>query len=383
MINRDYYEILGISRSASPEEIKKAYRQAALKYHPDRNPGDKESEEKFKEAAEAYSILIDPEKRAIYDRYGHQGLEGQGYQGFGGFDSTIFEDFGDILGNFFGFNFSEFFGGETQRRSRVQPGQDLALEVKISLEEAATGVEKEFNLNRREHCPVCHGTGLKPGTKKITCTACHGRGQVRYQQGFFTVTRTCPHCHGQGEVVATPCEECKGTGLVKQKKQLRIKIPPGIEDGTRLRLSGEGDSGEAGQPRGDLYVLVRVARHPFFERKGKDLYAQVSISLTQAALGAKVAIPLLNGESEILKIPAGVQSGEVFKIKNAGLVDIGNRRRGDLYVTVKVIIPEKLDKEERALLTRLAELRGENINEADQTWVQRYKNLVGRRTGDQ
>ncbi|HNS06319.1 MAG TPA: DnaJ domain-containing protein, partial [Candidatus Saccharicenans sp.] len=193
MINRDYYEILGISRSASPEEIKKAYRQAALKYHPDRNPGDKESEEKFKEAAEAYSVLIDPEKRAIYDRYGHQGLQGQGYQGFGGFDSTIFEDFGDILGNFFGFNFSEFFGGETQRRSRVQPGQDLALEVKISLEEAATGVEKEFNLNRREHCPVCHGTGLKPGTKKITCTACHGRGQLRYQQGFFTVTRTCPH----------------------------------------------------------------------------------------------------------------------------------------------------------------------------------------------
>jgi molecular chaperone DnaJ len=383
MINRDYYEILGISRSASSEEIKKAYRQAALKYHPDRNPGNKESEEKFKEAAEAYSVLIDPEKRAIYDRYGHQGLQGQGYQGFGGFDSTIFEDFGDILGNFFGFNFSEFFGGQTQSGTRVQPGRDLALEVRINLEEAAIGVEKEFSLNRPEQCPVCHGSGLKPGTRKTVCSACQGRGQLRYQQGFFTVSRTCPHCHGQGEVISTPCEECKGSGLVKQKKKLKIKIPAGIEDGTSLRITGEGEAGRQGQPRGDLYIQVRVARHPFFERKGKDLYAEVSISLTQAALGARLAIPLLNGGQEVLKIPAGVQSGEVFKIKNAGLIDLGDRRRGDLYVTVKVVTPDKLDKEQKALLTRLAELRGENVNEIDQTWLEKYKNLVGRRTSDQ
>ncbi|MDD8019606.1 MAG: molecular chaperone DnaJ [Acidobacteriota bacterium] len=383
MINRDYYEILGISRGASPEEIKKAYRQAALKYHPDRNPGDKESEEKFKEAAEAYSVLIDPEKKAIYDRYGYQGLQGQGYQGFGGFDSTIFEDFGDILGNFFGFNFSEFFGGETQRRARTQRGGDLVLEVKIDLEEAATGVEKEFSLSRHEACPVCHGSGLKPGTKKTVCQACHGRGQLRYQQGFFTVARTCPHCDGRGEVVANPCEECRGTGLVKQKKQLKIKIPAGIEDSTRLRISGEGEARTAGQSRGDLYILVRIATHPFFERKGKDLYTQISISLSQAALGARLAIPLLNGQSEILKIPAGVQSGDVFKIKNGGLVEIGDHRRGDLYVTVKVTTPEKLDREQKALLTRLAELRGENLDEIDNTWLQKYKDLAGHRAHDQ
>ncbi|MBC7364865.1 MAG: molecular chaperone DnaJ, partial [Candidatus Aminicenantes bacterium] len=328
MMKKDYYEILGVSRQATPEEIKKAYRQAALKYHPDRNPGNKEAEEKFKEAAEAYSVLIDPEKRAIYDRYGHQGLQGQGYQGFSGFDSSIFQDFEDILGNFFGFSFSDFFGESVSRRYRGRAGRDLVVEISISLEEAASGTEKNLKLSRNDHCPVCHGSGLRPGTQKSVCPTCRGRGQVRYQQGFFTITRTCSHCGGAGEIISTPCEECRGTGKVRTKKELRVKIPAGVDDGTRLRISGEGEAGDPGQPRGDLYVHISVEKHHFFEREGRDLYCEIPISFSQAALGARIAVPLLNGGYEVLKIPAGVQSGEVFKIKNAGLKEIGGHRVG-------------------------------------------------------
>lgn len=376
MMKKDYYEILGVSRQATPEEIKKAYRQAALKYHPDRNPGNKEAEEKFKEAAEAYSVLIDPEKRAIYDRYGHQGLQGQGYQGFSGFDSSIFQDFEDILGNFFGFSFSDFFGQEVSRKYRPQRGRDLALELQITLEEAASGTEKELKITRQETCPVCQGSKLRPGTRKSICPTCQGRGQLRYQQGFFTITRTCSHCYGTGEIITTPCPECQGTGRIKQKRQLKVKIPAGVDDGTRLRITGEGEAGDPGQPHGDLYVIVRVKRHPFFERRGRDLYCEVSISFSQAALGARIAIPLLNGEMEVLKIPAGVQSGEVFKIKNGGLRELGGTRQGDLYVKITVRTPEKLDKEQRALLTRLAELRGEKLDEVDQSVVEKYRHLT-------
>lgn len=383
MMKKDYYEILGVSRQATPEEIKKAYRQAALKYHPDRNPGNKEAEEKFKEAAEAYSVLIDPEKRAIYDRYGHQGLQGQGYQGFTGFDSSIFQDFEDILGNFFGFSFSDFFGQETSRRYRPQRGRDLALELQITLEEAAAGTEKELKITRHELCPVCQGSKLRPGTRKSICPACHGRGQLRYQQGFFTITRTCSHCDGTGEIIATPCEECQGTGRVKQKRQLKVKIPQGVDDGTRLRIAGEGEAGDQGLPRGDLYVIIRVKKHPFFERRGRDLYCEVPVTFSQAALGAKIAIPLINGDFEVLKIPAGVQSGEVFKIKNAGMKELGGHRLGDLYVKVIIKTPEKLDKEQRALLTRLAELRGEKLEEVDKSILEKYRDLTEERESDQ
>lgn len=382
-MKKDYYEVLGVSRQASAEEIKKAYRQAALKYHPDRNPGNKEAEEKFKEAAEAYSVLIDPEKRAIYDRYGHQGLQGQGYEGFHGFDSSIFQDFEDILGNFFGFSFSEFFGGEPGRRSRAQRGRDLALELQVSLEEVATGTEKELKITRHELCPVCGGSRLKPGTKKSVCPACQGRGQLRYQQGIFTITRTCSHCDGLGEIIATPCGECQGTGRVKQKKQLRVKIPAGVDDGTRLRISGEGEAGDQGLPRGDLYVIIRVRKHPFFERRGRDLYCQVDLSFSQAALGARVAIPLLNGGQETLKIPAGVQSGEVFKLRGAGLKELGGHRSGDLYVQVMVKTPDRLDREQKALISRLAELRGEKLDEVDRSVLEKYQKLVGSEDRDQ
>jgi len=382
MMKKDYYEVLGVSRQAKPEEIKKAYRQAALKFHPDRNPGNKDAEERFKEAAEAYSVLIDPEKRAIYDRYGHQGLAGQGYQGFSGFDSSIFQDFEDILGNFFGFSFSDFFGQETSKRYRAQRGRDLALEIQISLEEVAEGSEKELKITRHELCPVCQGSRLRPGTKKSVCPACHGRGQLRYQQGFFTITRTCSHCDGSGEIIATPCDECQGTGKIKQKRQLKIKIPQGVDDGTRLRIAAEGEAGDQEMPRGDLYIIIRVKKHPFFERKGKDLYCEVPISFSQAALGARVAIPLLNQGYEVLKIPGGVQSGEVFKIKNAGLKELAGHRQGDLYVRVLIRTPEKLDKEQRALLSRLGQLRGEKLEEVDQSLLERYKNLSGNRESD-
>ncbi|MCI4445192.1 MAG: molecular chaperone DnaJ [Candidatus Aminicenantes bacterium] len=383
MMKKDYYEILGVSRQATPEEIKKAYRQAALKYHPDRNPGNKEAEEKFKEAAEAYSVLMDPEKRAIYDRYGHQGLQGQGYQGFSGFDSSIFQDFEDILGNFFGFSFSDFFGQETSRRPRSQRGRDLVLELQITLEEAARGTEKELKITRHELCPVCQGSKLKPGTRKIICPACQGRGQLRYQQGFFTITRTCSHCNGTGEIIASPCEECQGTGRIKEKRVLKVKIPQGVDDGMRLRITGEGEAGDAGQPRGDLYIIVRIKKHPFFERQGRDLYAEIPVSFSQAALGAKIAIPLLNGDFEVLKIPAGVQSGQIFKIKNAGLRDLEGHRPGDLYIKVLVKTPEKLDREQKNLFVRLAELRGEKLEELDKSVLERYLKMSGNRESDQ
>ena len=382
-MKKDYYETLGVSRQASAEEIKKAYRQAALKFHPDRNPGNKEAEEKFKEAAEAYSVLIDQEKRSLYDRYGHQGLGGEGYGGFSGFDSSIFQDFEDILGNFFGFGFSSFFGEQTAKREQAPQGRDLALELEISLEEAASGVEKELTINRNELCPVCQGSRLKPGTSKNVCPACHGTGQLRYQRGFFTVARTCARCDGSGEIVTTPCPECRGTGRMKQKRQLKFKIPPGVDDGVRLRIPGEGEPGDKGRSFGDLYLFIRIKKHPFFERKGRDLYCEINLSFSQAALGTKIAIPLLGGDSEVLKIPSGAQTGDVFRIKGGGLKELGGHRTGDLFVSVRVKTPDKLDKEQKALLKRLAELRGESLDQVDRSVLERYMKLVVDERSDQ
>jgi molecular chaperone DnaJ len=375
MARKDYYDILGVPRSAPAEEIKKAYRQMALKHHPDRNPGNQEAEDRFKEAAEAYSVLIDPEKRGVYDRFGHDGLRGQGFQGFSGFDSSVFEDFEDILGNFFGFSFGDLFGMRERPRGRNrQGGRDLALEVEIGLEEVATGIEKEIKLNRAEVCPACHGSKRKPGTSRAACPSCGGQGQIRYQQGFFTVARTCPRCQGQGEVITEPCGTCAGKGHVKQKRSLRVRIPSGVGDGSRLRLVGEGEAGDEGMPAGDLYVVTRVRPHPFFERGGDDLSCRVDISFAQAALGARVEIPTLDG-SEVLKVPAGTQTGETFKLKGHGLPDISGRRKGDLYVTIQVRTPADLSKEEKALLTKLAELRGEAIDGVDRSVLQRLKNI--------
>lgn len=375
MAKRDYYEVLGVPRKGSAEDVKKAYRQMALKHHPDRNPGSKDAEEKFKEAAEAYSVLADPEKRSVYDRFGHEGLRGQGFQGFSGFDASVFEDFEDILGNFFGFSFGGFFGGRDRRRGAGrQSGGDLALEIEISLEEAAAGVEKDIKLTRAETCPACRGSKRKPGTQASSCPSCGGHGQVRYQQGFFTVARTCPRCQGRGEIVESPCDTCQGKGHLREKRSLKVRIPAGVSDGLRLRLVGEGEAGDEGMPAGDLYVTMRVRRHSFFERDGNNLACEITISFTQAALGARVEIPTLEG-SEILKIPAGVQGGEVIRVKGKGIQDVGGRRKGELFVKVLVKTPEGLSKEQKALLVKLAELRGEDIESVDKTVIHRMKNI--------
>jgi molecular chaperone DnaJ len=372
MEKRDYYEILGVERGSGPDEIKKAYRQSALKHHPDRNPGDKAAEERFKEAAEAYSVLGDGQKRALYDQYGHNGLRGESFQGF---NSTVFEDFEDILGNFFGFNFGlgDLFGGSRRSRTQDRRGRDLALEMEITLEEAAAGAEKEIILTRAEACPDCQGSGMKPGARKAACPACGGRGQVRHQQGFFTVARTCSQCGGTGEIITAPCGECRGSGTSKQKKSLRVRVPAGIEEGTRLRLSGEGEAGGRGTGRGDLYVDIRVRKHEFFEREDSHLTCEIAIAFSQASLGLTVEIPLLSGGTEKLKIPAGTQSGEVFRIKGAGLRELESRRSGDLFVRVSVRTPDDLTKEQKSLLRQLAELRGENLETLDHQTVRRSK----------
>ncbi|MCK7476912.1 MAG: molecular chaperone DnaJ [Candidatus Moduliflexus flocculans] len=375
MAKKDYYHVLGVSRDAAPDEIKKAYRQLALKHHPDRNPGSKEAEERFKEAAEAYSVLADAEKRSVYDRFGHDGLRGEGFQGFSGFDSSVFGDFEDILGNLFGFSFGDLFGGrERGRQSRHSRGRDLALEVEIGLEEAAAGVEREIKLSRAETCPACKGSKRKPGTTAASCPTCGGRGQVRFQQGFFTMARTCPQCQGGGEINASPCESCQGKGHVKEKRALKVRIPAGVDDGSRLRLVGEGEAGDQGMPAGDLYVVTRVRKHPFFEREGNDLACEITLSFTQAALGARIEIPTLEG-NEVLKVAAGTQPGEIIRLKGKGVQDVGGRRKGDLFVKVLVKTPENLSKEQKALLGKLAELRGEDIESVDKSVVHRLKNI--------
>jgi molecular chaperone DnaJ len=375
MTKRDYYEILGVGRSASQEEIKLAYRQLALKYHPDRNPGSAESEERFKEAAEAYSVLGDAEKRSTYDRYGQEGLRGEGWSGFSGFNTSVFEGFEDILGSFFGFG--DIFGGAAgRRRGRPERGRDLALELDITLEEAAAGVEKEISLTRAELCSVCGGSGVAPGTRKVTCPTCHGRGQIRYQQGFFTVARTCSQCRGAGEIITSPCKECRGTGRVKTKRNLKIRIPAGVDEGSRLRLEGEGEPGDAQGLRGDLYVVLRVAKHHFFERQDNNLVCQIPLSFAQAALGAAVEVPGLDHEANRLKIPPGTQTGEVFRLKGRGIKDLRSHRQGDLFIKVVVKTPENLTKEERALLEKLAQLRGEDLDKPDRSLIDKVKNMI-------
>ncbi len=374
MAEKDYYRVLGMPRDAPAEDIKKAYRQMALKHHPDRNPGSKEAEERFKEAAEAYSVLGDPEKRSVYDRFGAEGLRGQG---FSGFDASVFGDFEDILGNFFGFNLGDIFGGRSRGRSgaRRSRGHDLAVEVEISLEEAAAGLEREIKLTRAETCETCHGSKRKAGTRPSACPACGGRGQVRTQQGFFTMARTCPRCQGGGEINPSPCEACQGRGHTREKRTLKVRIPAGVDEGSRLRLVGEGEAGDEDMPAGDLYVVTRVRKHAFFERDGNDLVCEIPVSFTQAALGARVEIPTLEAP-EILKLPAGTQPGEIIRLKGKGVQDVSGRRRGDLFVKVLVRTPENLSKDQKALLAKLAEIRGEDVESVDKSVMHRLKNIL-------
>ncbi len=351
MTKRDYYEILGVERNAGENELKSAYRKLAMKHHPDRNPGDKAAEEKFKEAAEAYAVLCDQEKRSLYDRFGHQGVSSAG--GGAGFDPSVFNEFGDfadILGNMFGFG--DLFGGG-RRRGGPQRGADLRYDLEISFGEAAKGTETTVQIPRQETCETCTGSGAAPGSSPAVCPQCHGQGQVRFQQGFFTVARTCPRCQGAGRIVAKPCPECRGAGRLAHERKITVKIPPGIATGQQLRLQNEGESGAAGGPAGHLYVVVHVQEHEFFRRDGVNLFCEIPVNFTTLALGGEIQVPTLDG-AETLKLPEGSQTGTTLRLRGKGLPELGGRGHGDLFATVQVQTPKKLSKEQRHLIEQLA-----------------------------
>lgn len=352
MSKRDYYEVLGLDRQATDQQIKSAYRKLALKHHPDRNPGDKRAEEAFKEAAEAYSVLADPQKRSMYDRFGHAGVGGPA--GGAGFDPTIFADFSDIfagLGDMFGFG--DIFGGGRRRRGGPQRGADLRYDLEISFEESADGVENTIVIPREETCETCEGSGAAPGSHPEVCAQCRGTGQLRYQQGFLTVARPCPSCRGTGRTISKPCSECRGAGRVSRERTLTVKIPPGIATGQQLRLSGEGEHGTAGGPPGDLYVVIHVQEHPFFHREGDDLYCEMPIHFPTLALGGTLKVPTLKDRAE-LNIPAGTQPGTRFRIRGKGMPNVNGRGHGDLHVIARASVPKKLTKDQKRLLEELA-----------------------------
>jgi molecular chaperone DnaJ len=347
---RDYYEVLGVSRNASEQEIKSSYRKLALQFHPDRNPGNQEAEEKFKEAAEAYSVLSDAQKRANYDRFGHAGVGGAASAGF---DPNVFADFSDILGDIFGFG--DIFGGGGRRSgARVQRGADLRYDLDLTFEEAAFGTTKKIAVPRHEICTECNGSGAQKGSGPTTCTTCNGYGQVRFQQGFFSITRTCAQCRGTGQIIKNRCTVCRGEGRIVGEKTLELKIPAGVDHAAKLRVSGEGDAGAKGGPNGDLYVVLSVQEHDFFERREHDLYCHIPVTFPQAALGAHITVPTLEREEEKLTIPAGTQTGSIFRIKGRGVSKRGGSARGDLYVTVDIVVPTKLSREQKDLLSKLA-----------------------------
>ncbi len=349
-MKRDYYEVLGVSRTANDQEIKSAYRKLALQYHPDRNPDNPQSEERFKECSEAYAVLADSEKRARYDRFGHAGVT-NGAGGFGGFDPGVFNDFQDIFGDIFGFG--DLFGGQGgRRRSRAQRGADLREDLTLEFEEAVFGVTKQVQIRRMEGCDKCKGSGTAPGKAPITCTTCGGHGQVRYQQGFFSITRACSTCGGSGKLIVDPCDKCRGQGRVTRDRTVTVKVPAGVEEGARILYSGEGEAGAFGGPPGDLYVVLHAREHSFFEREGKNLYCMVPISISQAALGAEIQVPTLEGE-QTLRIPDGTQTGSTFKLRNKGVPVLNGHGRGDLFVEVKVQTPSRLSKRQRELLQEL------------------------------
>jgi molecular chaperone DnaJ len=346
---RDYYEVLGIPRTATDQEIKSAYRKLALKHHPDRNPGDKAAEDKFKEAAEAYAILADTDKRHMYDRFGHAGLGGAA----SGFDPTVFTGFEDILGGLGDiFGFGDVFSGG-RRRGGPQRGADLRYDLEISFEESARGTETSIQIPRQEPCATCRGTGAAPGSKPATCSQCQGRGQLRYQQGFFTVARTCGQCRGTGSTISKPCTACRGAGRVQQERKLTVRIPAGIATGQRLRLTGEGEAGPGGGPSGDLYVVIHVQEHPFFQRDGNDLYCEIPVQYPSLALGGKITVPTLDG-NEPYTVPEGTDTGTTFRLRGRGMPDVAGRGHGDLLVTLKGVTPKKLTREQKKLFEQLA-----------------------------
>jgi molecular chaperone DnaJ len=372
MSKRDYYEVLGVSQTATDQEIKSAYRRLAVKYHPDKNPNDASAEDKFKEAAEAYSVLQDGEQRRRYDRFGHAGVSSSG--GGGNWGAPGFGGFEDILGDLFGFG--DVFGGARagSRRSAAQRGADLRYDLEITLEDAANGMTAQLRIPRLEGCETCKGSGAAAGTQPESCHTCGGTGQVRYQQGFFSVARTCNACRGAGRVIKSPCKDCHGAGRVEREKQMEVKIPAGVETGSRLRVQGEGEGGAQGGPAGDLYVVIHVGEHEQFERQGSNLYEAVPITFTQAALGSDLMVKTLDGE-EKLKIPVGTQTGTVFRVKGKGMPQLGGRGKGDLFVSVSVVTPTSLTREQRKLLEQLAEVETKDLE--DKGLVDKVRDIFG------
>ncbi len=363
MAKRDYYEVLGIQKTASKDEIKKAYRKLAIQYHPDKNPGDKTAEEKFKEATEAYEILSDDQKRSIYDQYGHAGLEGMG-GGAGGFDPSHFQGFEDIFGDFGGI-FESLFGGG--RRSTFRGGSggspagaSLRYDLSISFEDAVFGTKAEIQYQCNAACPSCHGSGCASGGRK-TCASCRGTGQVRRSSGFFSIASPCPACHGEGTIIENPCRDCSGSGLQRKNQKILVTIPAGVEDGRRIVIPRQGDAGVNGGPPGDLIVFIRVKRHQFYERSGHDLYCAIPISITQAALGSEITITALDKRQIKIKIPAGTQNGKLLRVKSEG-VAFADSRKGDLYIKIVVKVPTKLSPRAKTLLTEVSKLEGENTS---------------------
>ncbi len=360
MAKEDYYEILGVNREASAAEIKKAYRKKALKYHPDKNPGDKVAEEKFKELSQAYAVLGDAEKRRQYDQYGHSAFEQMGGGGFGGFDASSFEDlFSDVFSSFFG---AATGGGARRARTSARAGRDLSYDLQLSFEEAAFGAAKEISINRPSVCEVCNGTGAKPGTKPITCPDCNGQGQIRIQQGFFTMSRTCGRCGGRGQIVAEPCGACAGKGLVGKRVNINVNIPAGIDTGQRLRVRGEGEAGLEGAPDGDLFVRVFVDEHPVFQRQESEILVDIPISYAQASLGAEVEVPTLEGKVK-MKVPPGTQSGKVFRMRGKGIQILSTNRRGDQHTRVTIKVPSRLSEEHREVLEKLIEVEKDDLED--------------------
>ncbi len=345
---RDYYEALGVRRNADDNELKANYRKLALQFHPDRNPGNKEAEEKFKEASEAYEVLRDPQKRNIYDQFGHQGLEGSGFSGFSGFED-IFSSFGGIFEDFFGFSSGR------RSRSRTQVGADLRYDLTLSFMESVFGTETEIDLEKMEVCPSCEGDACEPGTKPETCWQCDGTGQVSRNQGFFTVRTTCNNCRGNGQTIPHPCNNCRGAGQIRVSKKVAVKIPGGVDNGSRLRLTGEGEAGIYGGPPGDLYVFIHVGSHDFFKRNNTDVICQVEISFIQAALGDTIKVPTLNG-NKTLKIPKGTQIGDIFSFRGEGIPSLRRNKRGDQIIQIAIKTPTNLNKKQEALLKEFARI---------------------------
>jgi molecular chaperone DnaJ len=364
MTKRDYYEVLEITKSANGDEIKKAYRRLALKYHPDRNGGDEGAEEKFKEAAEAYEVLSDTEKRQLYDQFGHAGLQQSGFEGFRNFDD-IFSSFGDIFEDFFGFGPRG--GGRDPRRR----GVDLRYDLTIDFMDAYRGLETEIDISRHEPCAECHGTGARDGASPAVCNTCGGRGQVTRSQGFFSVSTTCPSCRGSGAVITDPCRQCRGAGMIRRPKRLSLRIPPGVETGSRLRLQGEGESAGGGPP-GDLYVYIQVAEHDTFQRDGDNVYVAVPITYSQAVLGGSTQIPTLDGE-DTLSVTQATRSGKEFRLPGKGMPRLRGRGRGDLVVVVYIETPTEVGKEEEELLRKLADIEGVEVAKKKKSLFSRRK----------